>query len=153
MSKEIVKSSDLIKTLKNAKIFGTAKALLPYLEKQRTDYENSKDKKILSVEIDTDDDFNVNGSSILSGNIVVEENETLYQALVRYFSELKFECYPTNQYKVDNFKEMVLNNKENESELNIDGFLSIGGNQTLHVCLVATNSQISLGGIKIDLAL
>ena len=54
--KTVIKASDLIQTLKNAKTIGTAKDFLTELQSLRDNFIESQGKKVLSIEIDTDED-------------------------------------------------------------------------------------------------
>lgn len=152
MSKTIIKASDLIHTLKNAKMFGTSKDFLEKIQFMRSEYEKSKGLAFLSVEIYTDNDFKVNDEhEIFKGVVGINENETPYDALFRYIDSLNFSTSPHSQYKVDDFKNMV-KDEIVKDELNNTYHLSIGGNQTLDVWVTSTSGLIDFGVAAIDLS-
>lgn len=147
-----VKVSDLIKTLKNAKVFGSAKPMLSHLEKLRDDYElTQKHKYVLKVAIDTDEDFTINGSMMFEGHIIVKDNEEFFAAFKKYISELNFDAVDSKKYKIEYFKEMILN-KEVEECLDEAGYVQVGGNQTLEVYMIPHDKFITLSGMSIDLS-
>lgn len=152
--KTVIKASDLIQTLKNAKTIGTAKDFLTELQSLRDNFIESQGKKVLSIEIDTDEDFSIEEKMIggnYFGKIVVEENETEHSALLRYIDKLKINVNEHNKYKVDSFIEMIKSDDFREC-LNMDGFISAGGNQNIIVLLGSESSIVLLENIAIDLS-
>lgn len=153
MSKTIIKASDLIHTLKNAKMFGTSKDFLDKLLLMRSEYEKSKGLAFLSVEIYTDNDFKVNDEhEVFKGVVTIGDSETPHDALVRYIDSLVFSTSPNAQYKVDDFKSAAKDEMA-KYELNNTFHLSTGGNQTLDVSVVSTSGLIDFGVVCVDLSL
>lgn len=102
----------------------------------------------LLIEIDTDDDFAVDGSSDFSktfdlgGRDIVE----VYKEAIK---SIKFGHDNVKNYKVDNFLEYILS----EDALNevATGHLSTGGNQTIYVTVVDAPRNMYIGSLVIDL--
>lgn len=102
-------------------------------------YENPINIQLI---IDTDDDFLVNGETIFSLNLVVENKNEIKSSIIQSIEKLKFSSHPNNNYKINNFKDM-LNSSEFIEQLdylmldsNHDDYtnnLSVGGNQTISI--------------------
>lgn len=152
--KTVIKSSDLIQTLKNAKTIGTAKDFLKELQSLRDGFIESQGKKMLMIEIDTDEDFSIKEKmigGIYVGKIFIEENESEHSALLRYIDKLKINVNEHNKYKVDNFIELIKSDDFREC-LNADGAISAGGNQNIIVLLGSESNIVLLENIAIDLS-
>lgn len=152
--KKTVKSSDFIKTLKNAELFGNIADILNEVELKKSEYEMSLGKVILSVEIDTDEDFSIEEKVILGkyhNHIVVNEKETYHEAVVRYIEGLKININEYNKNKVDSFIEMI-KSKDIKDSLNHYGEISAGGNQTIDVYIIPLSNIMAFGDINIDLS-
>lgn len=152
--KTVIKASDLIQTLKNAKTIGTAKDFLTELQSLRDRFIESQGKKVLSIEIDTDEDFSIEEKMIggsYFGKVFVEDNETEHSALLRYIDKLKINVNEHNKYKVDNFIELIKSDDFREC-LNADGAISAGGNQNIIVLLGSESNIVLLENIAIDLS-
>ena len=152
--KTVIKASDLIQTLKNAKTIGTAKDFLTELQSLRDNFIESQGKKVLSIEIDTDEDFSIEEKMIggsYFGKVFVEDNETEHSALLRYIDKLKINVNEHNKYKVDNFIELIKSDDFREC-LNADGEISAGGNQNITVYPAPVSNIILLEDISINLS-
>lgn len=152
--KKMVKSSDFIKTLKNTELFGNVVEILNEIERKKSEYEMSLGKVILSVEIDTDEDFSIEEKVLLGkyhNHIVVNEKETYHEALLRYIDGLKININKYNKNKVDRFIEMI-RSKDIKDSLNHYGEISAGGNQTIDVYIVPLSNIMQFGDINIDLS-
>jgi len=152
--KKMVKSSDFIKTLKNTELFGNVVEILNEIERKKSEYEMSLGKVILSVEIDTDEDFSIEEKMIgdvYVGKVFVEENESEHSALLRYIDALKINVNEYNKKKVEYFIEMIKSDDFREC-LNADGEISAGGNQNITVYPAPVSNIILLEDISINLS-
>lgn len=152
--KTVIKASDLIQTLKNAKTIGTAKDFLTELQNIRDGFVESQGKQMLMVEIDTDEDFSIEEKmigGIYVGKIFIEENESEHSALLRYIDKLKINVNEYNKKKVDYFIEMIKSEDFREC-LNADGEISAGGNQNITVYPAPVSNIILLEDISINLS-
>lgn len=150
MSKPTIKVSDLIKTLKNAKAFGDSKCFLSQLVKMRDDFDLSKGKVMLSVEIDTDDDFLLNGTSFLEEKFVVN-NETLHESFMKFFDSLDVKVIESKKHKVSDLKDM-LKSEDFKQRLNEEGALEVGGNCTVKVKLLPLSNLVDFDYMCVDLS-
>ena len=71
--KTVIKASDLIQTLKNAKTIGTAKDFLTELQSLRDSFIESQGKKMLMIEIDTDEDFSIEEKMFMSVKFLLKK--------------------------------------------------------------------------------
>ncbi|HCJ8470767.1 TPA: hypothetical protein NV714_004642 [Escherichia coli] len=152
--KTVIKASDLIQTLKNAKTIGTAKNFLTELQSLRDSFIESQGKKMLMIEIDTDEDFSIEEKmigGIYVGKIFIEENESEHSALLRYIDALKINVNEYNKKKVEYFIEMIKSDDFREC-LNADGEISAGGNQNITVYPAPVSNIILLEDISINLS-
>lgn len=150
MNKLTVKASDLIKTLKNAKAFGDSNVFLSELVKMRDDFDLSKSKIMLSVEIDTDDDFLLNGTSFLEEKFVVND-ETLHESFMKFFDSLDVKVIEAKKHKFSDLKDM-LKSESFKQRLNEEGALEVGGNCTVKVKLLPLSNLVDFGCMCVDLS-
>jgi hypothetical protein len=102
----------------------------------------------LLIEIDTDDDFAVDGSSDFSKTFDLGERD-IVEVYKEAIKSIKFGHDNVKNYKVDNFLEYILS----EDALNevATGHLSTGGNQTIYVTVVDAPRNMYIGSLVIDL--
>lgn len=102
----------------------------------------------LLIEIDTDDDFAVDGSSDFSKTFSLGDRD-IVEVYKEAIQSITFGRDNVKNYKVDNFLEYILS----EDVLNevATGHLSTGGNQTIYVTVVDAPRNMYIGSLVIDL--
>lgn len=122
--------------------------LFQELMKIKENYDKYKDNIYLSVNIDTDDDFSVNGTANFSSHIVIKDSTNVCSEVIEYLESLSFT--PEDNWKVKNFKDMFQHIKQDlEFFHNVD----IGGNQTLRIFSEEYPNQVKFGELVFDLSL
>ena len=93
-------------------------------------------------EIDCDDDFTVDGSTTYSKEITFEKSIENRQDLFEFIKNIEFKSSKNNQYKVDNFKQLITSKEFYQTLINLFLYedqsdytnqVSVGGNQTLSI--------------------
>lgn len=103
---------------------------------------------VIQVEIETDDDFKVNGKGSLTQEIQFKTLEEMRSGVLGYIKGFEYTCHPSKQTTVNAFKEMLgyLVDEVNElgkpfcegmPELGISNVVRYGGNQTIEIRLVS----------------
>lgn len=110
--------------------------------------ENASKKQALIIEIDSDDDFSVNGKSQFRGEYIIENSisETFKNAIasINFGSD-----YLSGNSKFDYFIEGVRSKYVLDSINN--GHVSFGGNQTLDAYIKEPTDTLYFGDLEIDL--
>lgn len=103
---------------------------------------------VIQVEIETDDDFKVNGKGSLTQEIQFKTLEEMRSGVLGYIKGFEYTCHPSKQTTVNAFKEMLgylvdevneLGKPFNETHPE-DGIFNVvryGGNQTIEIRLVS----------------
>lgn len=150
---KIIPISDLIYSLEHTTLNSVSKTFLASLVKMRKDYQDSKDKEIICVDIDTDDDFAVNNAKMILGSYygeeIVKDGESYHSALLRYIDKLELDV--ENNRIAKRFVEMIKSPHFEES-LNLLGFVFDGGNQTINVEVKTASEIVDFSDIRIDLS-
>lgn len=107
--------------------------------KQKKEYKNPI---TFLLEIDCDDDFTVDGSTTYSKEITFEKSIENRQDLFEFIKNIEFKSSKNNQYKVDNFKQLITSKEFYQTLINLFLYedqsdytnqVSVGGNQTLSI--------------------
>jgi len=105
-------------------------------------------EQVLFIDIDSDDDFMINGESTFSGQFLIEDNDVI-ATFNKAIDSLDFFTPPRRSDKLTRFlKDM----KEDWiAERLLDGYVSFGGNQTLEAYVEKPSTLLSIGKSVIDL--
>ena len=156
MNKPVVKASELIKTLKKTKLSGDTKVFFEELVKLRDDFNlvKSKNKIMFSVEIDTDEDFLLNGKSIILEKIETSDDD-FYPVFLSFFNSLSVSVHENKKNKYDHLKKLVCSEEFKKEFLILDEAFAnikfVAGNCEVKVKLLPFNSEVDLGYMLIDL--
>lgn len=105
-------------------------------------------KEVLVIEIDSDDDFPVNGKSNFYGEFTIEKD--IYETFKAAIDSIDFgEKYPTKNSKLNYFLE-GLRGEEVERGIKC-GSVSFGGNQTLDAYIQKPANILHIGKLSINL--
>lgn len=100
------------------------------------------------IEIDSDDDFSVDGKSVFSASFDIGERD-LVEVYKDAIQSIAF-CHPDQKnYKLERFLEDIMT-QDFLNEVST-GHASTGGNQTIEVCLISAPTVFNIGSIKVDL--
>lgn len=105
-------------------------------------------KNQLLIEIDSDDDFAVDGKSVFSKSFVIG-NRDLVEVYKDAIKSITFGHHNLKNYKLERFLEDIMT--EDFLEEVASGHASTGGNQTIDVCVVPAPTFLIIGSIKVDL--
>jgi len=105
-------------------------------------------QKHLLIEMDSDDDFAINGQSSFSQMYAVDERD-LVEVYKEAIASIRFGYPERKNYKLDTFLDLI--NSDDFLEEVASGHGSTGGNQTIDVRLVDAPTTIKFGSIEIDL--
>lgn len=156
MNKPVVKASELLKNLKKTKLSGDTKVFFEELVKLRDDFHlvKSKNKIMFSVEIDTDEDFLLNGKSIILEKIETSDDD-FYPVFLSFFNNLSVSVHENKKSKYEHLKKLVCSEEFKKEFLLLDeAFANIellAGNCEVKVKLLPFNSEVDLGYMTIDL--
>lgn len=149
---KVVKIKDIISSLKGAKLEGSASLFLDALEKKKTEYDASNNKEMLFIEVDADDDFAIANVKPLLGtysiSVAIQNGESYHDALVRGVESMGIQG--EGNYKAQGFIDMV-KSEDSRDCVNMTGWLSAGGNQTINAQVSACSHDFEFEGITIDL--
>ena len=102
----------------------------------------------LLIEIDTDDDFAVDGSSDFSKTFDLADRD-IVEVYKEAIKSIKFGHDNVKNYKVDNFLAAIMTD-DFLNEVST-GHASTGGNQTIYVTVVYAPEAMVFGSLVIDL--
>lgn len=102
----------------------------------------------LLIEIDSDDDFAVDGKSSFSKSFLIG-NRDLVEVYKDAIKSITFGHHNQKNYKLDRFLEDIMT----EDFLNevATGHASTGGNQTIDVCVIPATTVFTIGSLNVDL--
>lgn len=102
----------------------------------------------LLIEIDTDDDFSVDGTSDFSKTFDLGDRD-IVEVYKEAIKSIKFGRDNEKNHRAESFLEYIMT----EEALNevATGHLSTGGNQTIYVTVVEAPKTMSFGSLVIDL--
>lgn len=102
----------------------------------------------LLIEIDSDDDFAVDGKSSFSKSFAIGDRDlvTVYKEAIQ---SIAFGHQNQKNYKLERFLEYIMT----EDFLNevSTGHASTGGNQTIDVCIIPATTVFTIGSLNVDL--
>ncbi|MDI6977266.1 hypothetical protein [Serratia sp. Se-RSBMAAmG] len=157
---KVVKIKDIISSLKSAKLEGSASLFLDALEKKKAEYDASNNKEVLFIEIDTDDDFAIANVKPLLGtyshSVSIRNGESYHEALLRGVESMginmedKYGGEDKINYQAQHFMDIVKSDDSRDC-INMTGWLSAGGNQTINAQVSACSHDFEFEGITVDL--
>lgn len=148
----IVKSTALISALKNTKSRNeSSEILLNKLIEDRENFLFADGKFALSINIDTDEDFFIDGKSEYLNRMHIRDHESAHDALLRFIDSSDIQVHESKKNKLDFFLNQI-KSEECKVELNEDGVYCINGNQTLVVKIINPCGEMYFGDITVDLA-
>lgn len=102
----------------------------------------------LLIEIDTDDDFSVDGTSDFSKTFDLGERD-IVEVYKEAIKSIKFGRDNEKNHRAESFLEYIMT--EEALDEVATGHLSTGGNQTIYVTVVEAPKTMSFGDLVIDL--
>lgn len=156
----VVKIKDIISSLKYSSLEGSTSLFLEALENKKAEYDASNNKEVLFIEIDTDDDFAIANVKPLLGtysySLSVRNGESYHEALLRGIEsmgiqmEYKYRGQSEVNDKAQHFMDIVKSDDSRDC-INMTGWLSAGGNQTINAQVSACSHDFEFEGITVDL--
>lgn len=126
----------------------TSKNIQLLVENLKLAQEKALQKNVLVIEIDSDDDFSVNGQSNFYGEFPIEVNIT--ETFKNAIDGIDFgSLYPSSNKKLNYFLEGIRSKYVVESLQT--GSTSFGGNQTLDAYIQAPTETANIGDLVINL--
>lgn len=157
MQKPIVKVSELIKNLKVLSVEpNDGQVFLNKLKQLQEDFNlvKSKNAVMFSVQIDSDDDFLLNGKSFFEEKLVSPE-EDFYADFLNFFKGLSVFVHPSKKSKYEDFEKLVFSkdfkNKFSKLDKAYAGFTSFAGNSEIHIQLLPFEDTVDIGFMLVEL--
>lgn len=156
MKKPVVKANDLIKTLKNAKMSGDTKVFFDELVKMKDDFDLMKSKKnyMMSVEIDTDEDFLLNGQNVVFEIVDLLSSGPwgIFEDFKNFFEGLSVSVHDSKKSKYEDLKKIVcsdtIKNRISNEEFGQTEFVS--GNCVVKIKLLHSIDEVDFGYVVVD---
>lgn len=105
-------------------------------------------KNQLLIEIDSDDDFAVDGKSVFSKSFVIDDRD-LVEVYKDAIKSITFGHHNQKNYKLERFLEDIMT--EDFLEDVASGHASTGGNQTIDVYVIPAPTVLTIGSLNVDL--
>lgn len=156
MQKPIVKASDLIQTLKNAKMSGDTKVFFDELVKMKDDFElmKSKNAYMMSVEIDTDEDFLLNGKNVVVENVELLSSgpNGIFEDFKNFFEGLSVSVHDSKKSKYEDLKKIACSDTVKWSISNEDFGQTefVSGNCVVKIKLLHCMDKLDFGYVVVD---
>lgn len=156
MNKPVIKANDLIKTLKNAKMSGDAKVFFDELVKMKDDFElvKSKNNIMISVEIDTDEDFLLNGKDVIFEKIELSSNSpyAIFETFKKFFEGLSVSVHDSKKSKYEDLKKIAFSDtvKSSISNEDFDQTKFVSGNCVVKIKLLHFTDEVDFGYVVVD---